>query len=112
MVRRSRRRLARRRDRQTPLMLVTDDHYPGETPEALARAAHRYRSELAPLAAALTLATAGLYLHTRHPGAWPAAAAVTAVTAAVLYGPAGGSPAPPNAPTRPRQPYWPARGWR
>ena len=84
-MRRSRRRLARRRDRHTPLLLVTDDHYPGETLEATARAAYRYRSELAPLAAALTLAVLGLYLHARHPAAWPAVAVLTAVTAAVLY---------------------------
>jgi DNA segregation ATPase FtsK/SpoIIIE, S-DNA-T family len=85
MTRRSRRRLTRRRDRHTPLLLVTDDHYPGETLEATARAVYRYRSELAPLAAALTLAAFGLYLHARHPGAWPTVAVLTAVTAALLY---------------------------
>jgi S-DNA-T family DNA segregation ATPase FtsK/SpoIIIE len=81
MRRRPARRLRRRDQRQMPLMLVTDDRYPGQTLEALARLLYRYRSELAPVAAALGLAAAGLYLHARHAAAWPAVAALTVISA-------------------------------
>ena len=82
MRRRTARRL-RRRDRHAPLMLVADDRYPGETIEALARWLYRYRSELAPFALAAALWLAALYLHARHPGAWPYLPGLTAALAAV-----------------------------
>jgi S-DNA-T family DNA segregation ATPase FtsK/SpoIIIE len=85
MRRRHARRLHRRDQRPTPLMLVTDDRYAGQTLEALARALYRYRSELAPVGAALGLAVAGLYLHARQPHAWPYVAAVAVVTAVLLH---------------------------
>ena len=87
-----RRRLRRRHRDGTPLMLVTDDRYPGETIEAVARWLHRYRSELAPLTLALAVGVAGLYLHAHNPSRWPAVAAATAVTAAGLWLAAGWLP--------------------
>ena len=77
-----RRRWRRHARHQMPLMLVTDDHYPGETIEAIGRCLYRYRSELAPLAVAAAVALAGLILHRSHPGWWPGIAGLTASTAA------------------------------
>jgi hypothetical protein len=68
MRRRTARRLGRRDHRHgTPLILLADDRYPGETVEALARWIYRYRSDLAPLALAAAAWLAGAYLHVRHP---------------------------------------------
>ncbi|GIM95675.1 FtsK/SpoIIIE domain-containing protein [Paractinoplanes toevensis] len=50
---------------------------------AIGRALFRYRSELAPINAGLTLAVAGLLLHHTHPHAWPMVAAATVITALV-----------------------------
>jgi S-DNA-T family DNA segregation ATPase FtsK/SpoIIIE len=85
--RRSRaRRFTRRRQRDSvPLLYVPDDRYPGQTLEALARFAYRYRSELAPPAIAAALALTAAYLHIRQPGVWPALAVLTAVVAVVLW---------------------------
>ncbi|HSV67562.1 MAG TPA: hypothetical protein VLJ59_16865 [Mycobacteriales bacterium] len=84
MRRRTARRLHRRDHRyESPLMLIADDRYPGETVEALARWAYRYRSELAPFGLAGGLWLIGLYLHARHPGAWPYLLGLTVAFAAV-----------------------------
>lgn len=87
MSRRSRaRRFTRRRQRDAvPLLYVPDDRYPGQTLEALARFAYRYRSELAPPATAAALGLTALYLHARQPSAWPVIAVLTAVFALVLW---------------------------
>jgi S-DNA-T family DNA segregation ATPase FtsK/SpoIIIE len=85
MSRRSRaRRLSRRHD-AVPLLYVPDDRYPGQTLEALARWTYRYRSELVPLLVALALAAAALYLHARHPHAWPVLGLLAAVVALLLW---------------------------
>ena len=84
MRRRTARRLRRRDHRyDAPLMLIADDRYPGQTIEALARWVYRYRSELAPFGVAAVLWLAGLYLHARHPGAWPYLLVLTGACAAV-----------------------------
>jgi S-DNA-T family DNA segregation ATPase FtsK/SpoIIIE len=68
-------------------MLYADDHYAGETLEALARLAYRYRSELAPIVIGAGLAVAGAVLHASHPGVAPAVIAVVVVLAACLAWP-------------------------
>ena len=87
MSRRSRaRRFTRRRQRDAvPLLYVPDDRYPGQTLEALARFAYRYRSELAPPAIAAALGITALYLHARQPHVWPAVAVLGAATAVFLW---------------------------
>ncbi|HEY0409804.1 MAG TPA: FtsK/SpoIIIE domain-containing protein, partial [Candidatus Dormibacteraeota bacterium] len=86
----NRRRTHRLRRRPpTPLLLVADDRYPGQTLEAAARALYRYRSELAPIATAALIATAAAYLHARHRGAWPYLAALTVIVAAICRHGAG-----------------------
>lgn len=87
MSRRSRaRRFSRRRQRDAvPLLYVPDDRYPGQTIEALARFAYRYRSELAPPAISTALGLTALYLHARQPRVWPVIAVLTAVLALVLW---------------------------
>lgn len=76
----------RRRDRrsETPLMLVADDRYPGESLEALARWTYRYRSELAPLVLGAGTGVAGWYLHSHYPNWWPAVAGTAAALALVV----------------------------
>jgi S-DNA-T family DNA segregation ATPase FtsK/SpoIIIE len=76
------RRAGRHRpERPEPRYLAPDE--PLRSP--LPRLAWRYRSELAPLYAALGLLAAGLVLHRWWPGWWPILAAV-GVTAAVIVG--------------------------
>ena len=65
-TRRARRQLRRGDARHEPLLLLTDDTYPGETVEALAHWMYRYRSEIAPLAVAFVLWVAGTVLHNQH----------------------------------------------
>jgi S-DNA-T family DNA segregation ATPase FtsK/SpoIIIE len=59
-----------------PLMLITDDRYPGESIKAAARWLYRDRSELAPLALAAALWLTAAYLHAQRPpgraGRWEA----------------------------------------
>lgn len=87
MSRRSRaRRFTRRRQHDAvPLLYVPDDRYPGQTLEALARWAYRYRSELAPPAIAAALGLTALYLHARRPTVWPALAILTVAAAVTLW---------------------------
>lgn len=86
-TRRTRRRLRRGDARCEPLLLLTDDRYPGESLEALAHCVYRYRSELAPPALASMLALTGMVLHSRLPHTAPIAAALTAALAAGLSRP-------------------------
>jgi DNA segregation ATPase FtsK/SpoIIIE, S-DNA-T family len=81
-IRRARRRLRRGDARREPLLLLTDDRYPGESLEALAHCVYRYRSELAPPALASMLALTGMVLHSRLPHMAPVVAALTAALAA------------------------------
>jgi S-DNA-T family DNA segregation ATPase FtsK/SpoIIIE len=64
-----------------PLLFVPDEPLVLVGLAAIGRALFRYRSELAPLTAACSLAVAGLLLHHSHPGAWPRIAVVTACAA-------------------------------
>ncbi|MET8151796.1 FtsK/SpoIIIE domain-containing protein [Actinoplanes sp. NPDC049668] len=68
-----------------PLLLVPDEPLLIVGLAALGRALFRYRSELAPAIAGLTLAVAGLALHRTHPDAWPVVA-VLATAAALAAG--------------------------
>jgi DNA segregation ATPase FtsK/SpoIIIE, S-DNA-T family len=86
-TRRTRRRLRRGDARREPLLLVTDDRYPGESLEALAHCVYRYRSELAPPALASMLALTGIVLHNHWPHTAPVVAAITAALAAGLSRP-------------------------
>lgn len=82
-LRRTARRLSRYGIR--PTMPLTDGRELGPSSgELLARLLWRYRSELAPVAAVVTTAIAGVVLHTGHRHAWPFVAAVTAVGASAL----------------------------
>ena len=64
-----------------PLLLVPDEPLLIVALAATGRALFRYRSELAPLTAELSLGVAGLALHRTHSGAWPVVAFLTAVAA-------------------------------
>ena len=79
-TRRAQRRLRRRDTRGEPPTLLLDDRYPGETLEALARWAYRYRSEIAPLALGGVAYLTAAFLHTRYPG-WAPAVALLALAA-------------------------------
>jgi DNA segregation ATPase FtsK/SpoIIIE, S-DNA-T family len=86
-TRRTRRRLRRGDARREPLLLLTDDRYPGESLDALIRYVYRYRSELAPPALAGTLALTGMVLHSHFPHTTPVVALLTATLAAGLSRP-------------------------
>jgi DNA segregation ATPase FtsK/SpoIIIE, S-DNA-T family len=86
-ARRARRRLRRGDARREPLLLLTDDRYPGESLEVLAHCVYRYRSELAPPALAGLLALTGMVLHSRCPHTAPVVAALAAAMAAGLSRP-------------------------
>jgi hypothetical protein len=60
-----------RRGGMQPMFMISGDasHFPVPAGVLLARLAWRYRSELAPLAAAAALAGAGAWAHAAHPGA-------------------------------------------
>ena len=64
-----------------PLLLVPDEPLVLVGLAAIGLALFRYRSELAPVTAACSLAVAGLLLHLSHPDTWPWIAAVTACAA-------------------------------
>jgi hypothetical protein len=112
---RPRRRSARRSDladRPEPRYLAPDEPLRSPVP----RLAWRYRSELAPLSAALALLATGLVLHTWWPGWWPIVAAVGLTAAQSWASSATGSAwaAPPKAATpaprpQPRPSGWPPR---
>jgi len=63
-----------------PLLLVPDESLIVIAVAAIGRVLFRYRSELAPLTAALMLALTGLLLHHTRPGAWPWIASLTLLT--------------------------------
>ncbi|GAA0264771.1 FtsK/SpoIIIE domain-containing protein [Cryptosporangium japonicum] len=69
--RRARRQLRRRYGTRTAPVVYLDDRYPGEGLAAAARLVYRYRSELAPFLLTAVTGLAGLFLHARHPNAWP-----------------------------------------
>lgn len=82
---RGNRRSHRQRDRhESPLLIITDDHHPGEALLAFGRLLYRYRSELAPFALAALTTLAALILHARHPAWWPLIVAASVVAAAAL----------------------------
>lgn len=86
-TRRARRRLRRGDARREPLLLLTDDRYPGESLAALVRCVYRYRSELAPPALAGVLALTGMVLHSHFPHTAPMVAVLTAAVVAGLSRP-------------------------
>ena len=67
-----------------PLMIVADGSYFADFLAASGRLLFRYRSELAPFNTMIALVLAGWVLHATYPHAWPVAAAVASVAAAVL----------------------------
>jgi hypothetical protein len=82
-LRRQARRL--RRDGFQPMMVFSQgDQLPETAAVALARAAWRYRSELAPIAFAMLIVAAAALLHRTHPGWWPWWALATVTTTAIL----------------------------
>ncbi|MGH3990975.1 MAG: hypothetical protein ACRDSN_00760, partial [Pseudonocardiaceae bacterium] len=83
----ARRRLRRGDVRREPLLLVADDHYPGDYLGALARSVYRCRSALAPPALAGALALTAPVLHGHYPHTAPVVAVLTAVMAAGLSRP-------------------------
>jgi S-DNA-T family DNA segregation ATPase FtsK/SpoIIIE len=83
-TRRARRRLRRGDARREPLLLLTDEPYPGDYLAALGRIIYRYRSELAPAIIATALAVAGGILHSHVPHGWPLVA-VTGTAIAVGF---------------------------
>ncbi|PRX98170.1 FtsK/SpoIIIE domain-containing protein [Allonocardiopsis opalescens] len=76
-----RRRWGRRRDAE-PLLIMTDDGYPGEVLVLVGRWLFRYRSELGPVALAAALFVAGWGLHGSYRAWWPAVAVASVLTAA------------------------------
>ena len=95
MTNRSSRRQLRRRARQLrrdgfqPTMFLSPDEPLPETAGAIVvRALWRYRSELAPVAAAAGMVIAAATLHRSHPGWWPGLMAVTLADVAALALPA------------------------
>lgn len=86
--RRARRQLRRRYGTRTAPVVLINDPYPSAGLAAAARLAFRYRSELAPFLLAGATGLAGLFLHARHPGAWPWLIGVTILGSAgiVLLG--------------------------
>jgi S-DNA-T family DNA segregation ATPase FtsK/SpoIIIE len=90
-ARRQLRRRARqlRRDGFQPTMFLSPDEPMPETAGAIVvRALWRYRSELAPIAAAAGVAIAAVTLHRAHPTWWPWLMAVTLADVAALALPA------------------------
>lgn len=66
-----------------PLLLAPDESLLAVALAAIGRALFRYRSELAPFATGLVLATAGLFLHHTHRDLWPVVALVAVIAALV-----------------------------
>ncbi|HKR52651.1 MAG TPA: hypothetical protein VJT72_24340, partial [Pseudonocardiaceae bacterium] len=81
-IRRARRRLRHGEARREPLLLLADDHYPGESVAALGRLVYRYRSALAPPALAGALVLTATVLHGHVPHTAPVVAVLTAAVAA------------------------------
>ncbi|MFG6202206.1 hypothetical protein [Nonomuraea sp. JJY05] len=82
-VRRNARRM--RRYGVEPIGLITDDlEFAPLVIAGIARAVWRYRSELAPLTAALVTVVAGATLHTWYPTWWPTVPLVAAAVALAL----------------------------
>jgi len=88
-------RVARRAGMQPMMVISTGDPLPELAVVVIARWLWRYRSELAPLGAALLAAVAGWYLHTAARGWWPAvlAGSGTAASALACFGARLGMPA-------------------
>src|SRR5579884_3127004 len=80
-----RRRLHRHGVRGEPLTLLVDDHYPGETLEALLRGIYRYRSELAPLVLGATTGLIAALLHAWVPNWAPIVAVLAVAGSAALW---------------------------
>jgi hypothetical protein len=79
----------RRHGIQPMTVISPDDQFPEVAAVLIGRCLWRYRSELAPLGAALVLALVGWTLHARYPGSWPviAGAAVPAAITLAIAGP-------------------------
>jgi hypothetical protein len=77
-------RRARRVGLQPIMMINTGDQFPAPIGAILARWAWRYRSELAPVFAAVLALGAGLWLHATHPHWWAYLLACSAVAAWAL----------------------------
>lgn len=69
-----------------PMMIISNDQFPTPLGIILARAAWRYRSELAPLYLALTVVVAGWWAHAAYPHRWAVAATLAATLAVALAG--------------------------
>jgi hypothetical protein len=93
MSRRPNRRQLRRRARQArrdgyqPFMVINSDEFPDTLPSVIAHWTWRYRSELAPFAAAIATALTALILHNEHPTSWPWLIVATAAMLAILAAP-------------------------
>ena len=81
---RSNGRRARRAGLQPIMVISTDGQFPAPAGVVLARAAWRYRSELAPVFMAGAVLGAGWWAHLAHPGWWAYLLAVSAVSGCVL----------------------------
>jgi S-DNA-T family DNA segregation ATPase FtsK/SpoIIIE len=77
-------RKMRRHGLQPMVVINSDDQLPDLAVALICRAAWRYRSELAPLTLAVTMALAALILHTNRPQWWPYVLAVTVAAAGAL----------------------------
>ena len=77
-------RRMRRSGLQPIMLLSSDSQYPVPIALIVARWAWRYRSELAPAAAAVAMLTTGWWIHAMHPHWWPYLLSAMAVTAWAL----------------------------
>ena len=75
-----------RRAGMQPMMIINGDQFPTPLGIILARAAWRYRSELAPLYLAIVVAVAGWWAHAAYPHQWAIPATVTVALATALIG--------------------------
>jgi S-DNA-T family DNA segregation ATPase FtsK/SpoIIIE len=83
-MRRHARRM-RRHGLQPMVVINSDDQLPDLAVVLICRAAWRYRSELAPLTLAVTMALAALILHITRPQWWPYILGVTVLAAGALF---------------------------
>src|SRR5687768_660283 len=81
-------RKMRRHGLQPMIVINHDDQLPDLVVTLVGRALWRYRSELAPLYLAVTLAMGGAVLHHAHPGWWPylLASGTAAAWALAMFG--------------------------
>jgi FtsK/SpoIIIE family len=81
-------RQARRSGLQPMMVINTGEPFPDTIAVVLARFAWRYRSELAPLAVTLSIASTAWWLHAARPHWWPVLAALVGVAgwAVALFG--------------------------